>query len=118
MLRRLADWALDNGEIDDARRHLEESLRLSDELGDRISIVFALARLARIEAEAGELRRAGIFWGAVEAEEETGSLGAWFGERARFSEPLLAYEGPEFECGREEGRGLELGEAVRIGLGA
>ena len=72
--------------------------------------------MARIEAEAGELRRAGMFWGAVEAEEETGSLGAWYGERARFSEPLLTYEGPEFERGREEGRRLSLDEAVAAAL--
>ena len=38
-------------------RDLEEALRLSQELGDRISVVFALARFARIEAEAGELER-------------------------------------------------------------
>ena len=116
MLRRLADWALDHGDIGEARRHIEESLGLSHELGDRISVVFALARLARIEAEAGELRRAGMFWGAVEAEEETGSLGAWYGERARFAEPLAAFGGPQFDKGREEGRRLSLDEAVAAAL--
>jgi len=118
MLRRLADWAREHGRLAEARRDLEESLRLSHELGDRISDVFALARLARIEAERGELHRAGMFWGAVEAEEETGYLGAWYGERQRFAEPLAAFAGPEFDAGREEGQRLSLDEAVRLGLEA
>ncbi len=37
MLRRLADWALEHGNVSEADRLLQESLRLSHELGDRIS---------------------------------------------------------------------------------
>ena len=81
MLRRLADWALEQGDLEAATGAVKESLRLSREIGDRISIVFALARLARLAAEGGELVQAGRLWGAVEAEEERGSLGAWDGER-------------------------------------
>ena len=117
MLRRLADWALEHGDPAEARRDLEESLRLSHELGDRISVVFALARFARIEAEAGELERAGLLWGAVEVEEETGSLGAWYGERDRFAVPLLAFAGEAFDRGRDEGRRLSLDEAIERALG-
>jgi len=116
MLRRLADWAVEHGDSAEARRDLEESLRLSHELGDRISVVFALARLARVEAEQGRLEQAGRLWGAVEAEEETGSLGAWYGERDRFSVPLLAFGGEEFDRGLEDGGHLSLDEAVALAL--
>ena len=112
MLRRLADRALEHGDVAEAARAVQESLRLSRELGDRISMVFALARLARIAAEMGEIERAGLLWGAVEAEEEGGALGAWYGERERFAVPVLAHTGPDFERGREQGRKLSLEEAV------
>jgi hypothetical protein len=95
---------------------VQESLRLSQELGDRISVVFALARLARIAAEAGQEERAGLLWGAVEAEEESGALGAWYGERDRFAPAILAHAGPEFERTRAEGRSLSLETAVRAAL--
>jgi predicted ATPase/class 3 adenylate cyclase len=116
MLRRLADRALDRGEPAEARGDLEESLRLSQELGDRISVVFTLARLARIEAEAGDPERAGLLWGAVEAEESAGGLGAWYGERERFAGPLLSHAGEAFDRGRDEGHRLSLDEAVSYAL--
>jgi predicted ATPase len=116
MLRRLADWELDHGNVADAERLLGESLQLSHELGDRISVVFALARLARVATETGQPERAGRLWGAVEAEEEGGALGAWYGERERFAVHVLAQVGPEFERGREEGRRLSLDEAVEEAL--
>ncbi len=112
MLRRLADAALERGDVGDAKRAVQESLRLSHELGDRISIVFALARLARIAAESGQLERAGRLWGAVEAEEEQGALGAWYSQRGRFADRVLAQAGPELERGRDAGRRLSLDEAA------
>jgi hypothetical protein len=116
MLRRLADWALEHGDVAEATALVQESLRLSHELGDRISVVFALARLARIAAERGQDERAGRLWGAVEAEEESGALGAWYGQRERFAPAVLAHAGLEFERGRAEGRLLALETAVREAL--
>jgi hypothetical protein len=75
-------------------------------------MVRGLARLARISAERGELERAGRLWGALEAEEERGPVGAWDVERERYAAPVLAHTGPEFERGREQGRALELDAAV------
>jgi predicted ATPase/class 3 adenylate cyclase len=112
MLRRLADWAADHGNVGEAAALLEESLRLSHELGDRISVVFTLARLARIAGETRQAARAGLLWGAVEAEEERGGLGAWFSQREKFAVPVFAHAGPEFDRGRVEGRKLSLDEAV------
>jgi hypothetical protein len=116
MLRRLADWALEHGDAAEARADLEEALRLSQELGDRISVVFTLARLAGLEAEEGRPERAGILWGAVEAEEEAGRLGAWYGERARFAAPVLAHTGEVFDRGLDKGHRLSLDEAVEYAL--
>jgi predicted ATPase len=116
MLRRLADRALEHEDVAEATALVQESLRLSHELGDRISVVFALARIARIAAETGQGERAGRLWGAVEAEEEGGALGAWYGQRERFAPAVLAQAGPEFERGRAEGRLLSLETAVREAL--
>jgi non-specific serine/threonine protein kinase len=116
MLRRLADWALEQGSAGEAAGLLEESLRLSHELGDRISVVFTLARLARIAGETRQAARAGLLWGAVEAEEERGGLGAWFSQREKFAVPVFAHAGPEFDRGREEGRKLSLDAAVHEAL--
>jgi len=116
MLRRLADWELEHGDLAGARRDCEEALELSNGLGDRISIVFALARLSRIAAESGDLHRAGLLWGAVEAEEDAGGLGAWQGQRERFAEPLRAFACPDFDRGCDEGRRLPLDEAGSLVL--
>ena len=59
MLRRLADWALEHGDPAEARRDLEEALRLSHELGDRISVVFALAGSRASRRRQGELEQRG-----------------------------------------------------------
>jgi predicted ATPase len=116
MLRRLADWALSRDDMSGAASALRESLRLSNELGDRMAVVFALARLARIAVGEGRFVKAGRLWGAVEAAEARGSLGAWHVEREKFAAPVLAYAGGEFDEGRNGGRELSLEEAVEEAL--
>jgi predicted ATPase len=116
MLRRLADWALEREDMSGAVRAVRESLRLSHELGDRMAVVYALARLARIAADEGRLVKAGRLWAAVEAEEARGWLGGWHTEREKFAAPVLAHAGVEFEQGREDGRQLSLEEAVEEAL--
>jgi tetratricopeptide (TPR) repeat protein len=117
MLRRLADWALARDDRRGAAHALQESLRLSSELGDRMAVVYALARLARIAGEEGQPLKAGRLWGAVEAEERRGSLGAWHDEREKFAAPVLTHAGPEFDGGRAEGHQLSLDDAVEDALG-
>jgi tetratricopeptide (TPR) repeat protein len=112
MLRRLADWSIDHGDLVAAAEALHESLSLSREIGDRISVVFALARLARVAAATGDPEQAGRLWGAIEAEERRGGLGAWHDQRSRFEGPVLEEAGPDFERGRAEGRLLSFDEAV------
>ncbi len=87
-------------------------------IGDRQMMVFALARLARIAAETGRPEESGLIWGAIEAEEARSTMGAWAKERERFWEPIRPHEGPEFERGRELGRGLSFAEGIDAALGA
>jgi predicted ATPase len=116
MLRKLVDCKLELGEPSGAEAWARESLQLIHSVGDRQMTVFALARVARIAAESGRKEEAGLLWGAIEAEEERGRMGAWAKERDRLSGPVLDHEGPEFEHGRESGRRLSLDEIVQLTL--
>jgi predicted ATPase len=112
MLRKLADCELELGRPDRAELAVREALQLMAGIGDRQMIVFTIARLARIAAETGRVEEAGLFWGAIEAEEKRAPMGAWAKERNRLGAPVLALSGPEFERGRTEGRLLSLEEVV------
>ncbi len=69
VLRTMVDCTLELGRPQDAEHWLAEALEHSQRLGDRRATMFTLARLARVGAEMGELKRAGLIWGAIEAEE-------------------------------------------------
>jgi predicted ATPase len=117
-LRKLADCMLDLGRPADAEACARESLQLMRPIGDRQMMVFALARLARIAAETGRPERAGLIWGAIEAEEERSVMGAWAKERERFWEPVRIHAGPDFERGIELGRELSFAEGIETALGS
>jgi predicted ATPase len=116
MLRKLVDCLLELGRTSEAEASAQESLRIMDEIGDRQMMVFALARLARIAAETGREERAGLLWGAIEAEEERSRMGAWAKERDRLGAPVLAHSGFEFAREREKGRKMALEDAVGLAL--
>ncbi|HEX5469863.1 MAG TPA: hypothetical protein VFW80_12535 [Gaiellaceae bacterium] len=115
-LRKLVDCLLELDRPDDAAAAARESLMLIHSMHDRQMTVFTLARLARLAAESGFEHRAGVIWGAIEAEEKRGRMGAWAKERDRLGAPVLAHAGPAFERGREEGALLELDEVVELAL--
>jgi hypothetical protein len=117
VLGKLVDRHLEQGDLGAAFAHARAALALASEQEDRLRIVRGLARLARIHAERGALERAGRLWGALEAEEERGPVGAWDVERERYATPVLAHAGREFELGREHGGTLELDAAVAEALG-
>jgi predicted ATPase len=108
----IADLSFEQGRIDVAQEGGREAVRLAAQVGDRQLTVFALALLARIAAESGQVERAGRLWGAIEAEEARGPLGQWEHERAEYASRVLADAGPDFETARGAGRGLLLDEAV------
>ncbi len=64
VLRTMVDCTLELGRPQDAEHWLAEALEHSQRLGDRRATMFTLARLARVGAEMGELKRAGLIWGA------------------------------------------------------
>jgi hypothetical protein len=116
MLGKLADCHRELGQLDESETCAREACAISQELGDRLRIVRGLARLARLAAERHEPERAGRLWGAVEADELRGPIGAWENERERYEQAILRAADPELERGREEGRRLSLEEAVAVAL--
>jgi len=112
MLGKLADCALERGDLEAAAAYVGEAVLLARDLGDRLRVVRGLARMARIAALSGDPAGAGLLWGAVEAEEARGPVGAWENERARFQEAVRAVAGAPFERSREDGRQLSLDAAV------
>ncbi len=111
-----ADVSHELGRTAVANEWAREALRLSQQVGDRQMTMYSLALLARFAAVEGRAGRAGLLWGAVEAEEGRGPVGAWDQLREQYAAPVLAQAGPEFEAARARGRGLALDEAVGTAL--
>ena len=88
MLQCLCEWSLESDRPDEADRFGREALRLAHRIGDRMHGLYLLAHLARGAAEDGRLERAGVLWGALEAEEERGIVGQWEDERELYAAPV------------------------------
>jgi predicted ATPase/class 3 adenylate cyclase len=115
-LGELALSALEGEETEQGERWAADSLRLSRDTGGRQRLVPALAQLAWAAAQRRDIERAGRLWGAVEAEERRGRLGAWEAVRGRYESGLASVAGADFERARETGRSLSLEEAVAWAL--
>jgi hypothetical protein len=79
--------------------------------------VYAIAILARIAAETGDIKQAGLLWAGVELEEQGGPIGQWEDEKDAYAAPVLAHAGTEFDRGLERGRTLTLDEIVAAAVG-
>jgi predicted ATPase/class 3 adenylate cyclase len=112
----MCEWALESGDSAAAERLAREALELARQVGDRLYAVYLLAILARLDAESGRLERAGLLWGAIEAEEKRGPVGQWDAERDAYAGPVLAHGGREFDVGRAAGRALSLDDAIERAL--
>jgi predicted ATPase/class 3 adenylate cyclase len=117
LLSYLALLAVDRGDLDEAERDGDEALRLVRRDESPWGTFLPLTALARAALARGHHRRAGLFWGAVEAENERAPNRAWERRRAERAGPLLGETDPEFIAGVAEGRKLELWDAVAIALG-
>src|SRR6202040_1735804 len=95
-----ADLSHELGRTVVANEQAREALRLSQKIVGRQSTLYALALLARFAVADGRVERAGLLWGAVEAEEGRGPVGAWDRDREEYAGPILAHAGPEFEAAR------------------
>jgi predicted ATPase/class 3 adenylate cyclase len=112
----LAEIAGESGRREEAEHWLRDALAVLLPLRDRQLLVYGLAMLAGFEADRGRTERAGVLWGAVEAEEQRGPIGFWETERAKYERAVFAHDGPELQGGRETGRALSLEEAVERAL--
>jgi predicted ATPase/class 3 adenylate cyclase len=95
-----------------AELRAREALAPLAQVGDRQNLVYAFALLALLATQDGRQARAGRLWGAIEAEEARGPVGAWEQEREQYALPILAATNPAFDAARTEGRVLELTEAI------
>ncbi len=104
------------GRLDEARSRVQQALAISRSMNDRFGVVYELRLLAEIDAATGDLRRAGVLLGATEAEHQRAAVGPWIQGSTKPSH-LVEVDDPQFARGREEGRRLELDDAVGIALG-
>jgi tetratricopeptide (TPR) repeat protein len=116
MLLSAAEVELKLGRVEAGERTAHQALAAAQGLDDRRGVVVALAQLAWVAADRGDVARAGLFWGAIEAEEQRVPQGQWDLYRDEYSQRVLAVEGPEFTRAREEGRRLSLERAAEEAL--
>jgi predicted ATPase len=114
-----AAWSeLARGRLDVAKDLAFRSLVLAVGIGDRQHMVFAGAELAAIAAARGDRERAGLIWGAVEAEATLGRVGQWERDRPEFEELVFAVECPEFAAARVEGNMISIAQAAGLDTAA
>jgi predicted ATPase/class 3 adenylate cyclase len=116
-LDELASLALARGDADEALRDGAEALRLIRQDEDRNRSLWPLTILARAALGQGERRRAGVLWGAVEAESQRAPSRAWERSRAERGGLLLDEVDAEFLAGVKDGRQLDVWDAVAVALG-
>jgi hypothetical protein len=81
-------------------------------------MIYTLADLARIAAEAGDPQRAARLWGILDVVEAQGLIGGWASDREQYALHVLAASTPEQIRAQEEGRRMSLGDAVEYALGS
>ena len=101
-LHELGEVAIEGGNLESAEERLRQALEEAVGIGERQLTIYNLALLSRTAAERGAAERAGVLWGAVEAEEQREPVGQWEGERDEYAAPILANEGPALAQGRGE----------------
>jgi hypothetical protein len=107
----LARVHLEAGNVDEARVEGLRALELARTTGDRLGAAWSLTFFTMLAAQTGDLERAGLLWGALEAEHERKPLGVWVEDRVD-AEATLPLTDPEFVRGRERGRRLSFEEAL------
>jgi predicted ATPase len=117
MLGGLAECHVQLGRLDEAEEVAREGLRLAREIADRQASVYGIVHLAWIARLRGDEWRAGLLWGAVEAEEARAPVGQWETERETYAERVTAGSGDELERGRRKGRDLSFEAAIEEAFG-
>ncbi|HJQ75301.1 MAG TPA: adenylate/guanylate cyclase domain-containing protein [Gaiellaceae bacterium] len=102
------------GDLDGAEREGLVALEMERAQENRLWTLYTLAGLAQVALARGDLERAGLLWGAAEA--EAASLPRWAGERERRGGALVDEEREPFADARERGRALDLWDAAALVL--
>jgi ATP/maltotriose-dependent transcriptional regulator MalT len=111
-----ADLLRELGWPEVAEERARDGLALSWQVVDRRLTVYAIAFLARLAVERGDVERAGRLWGAIEAEESRAPLGNWEHDRDEYAALIVTLGDVGFETGRTGGRVLSLSDAVNEAL--
>jgi predicted ATPase len=111
-----ADLLRELGRPEVAEERARDGLALSWQVVDRRLTVYAIAFLARLAVERGDVERAGRLWGAIEAEESRAPLGNWEHDRDEYAALIVTLGDVGFETGRTGGRVLSLSDAVNEAL--
>jgi hypothetical protein len=114
MLNEVAQLDLAAGRVEEGKATAVKALALAEEMRDRPGRVFSVGLLARVAAESGDSKRAGLLWGAIEDEDAGAPLGGWRRHRQATEERMVELAGPDFESARLEGRELTLDDAVEL----
>ncbi len=102
---------------EEAAESARRALALARELGDRQSSLYCVVVLAWSAALRGDGERAGLLWGAVEAETARAAVGQWETERELYAGRVLVGGQEELDQGRSRGRMLSFESAVEEALG-
>jgi ATP/maltotriose-dependent transcriptional regulator MalT len=100
----------------DAEARALEALELAREIHDTIGTTAALANLARLARDCGDVERAGRLWGAVEASDAARPEIEWAVDRAAWEKDVIAGGGLDFGTARKQGRTLSLDQAAAYAL--
>jgi hypothetical protein len=113
-LSALAEVALADDRISDARGLLHEAVDLASQFGDRIGLSWYLSQLALTLLRESRSAEAGRIWGAAEAAAAFVPGGPWPRDIERLRREVLALADDAFESGQEAGRRLSLAEAAAL----
>jgi predicted ATPase/class 3 adenylate cyclase len=112
---RIGGACLGLGRLEEAAVSTRDALSISSSIRDRRGVVSELFLLAEILVVSGCRNRAGVLFGAAEAENESTPAGPWF-HGPHSPERVLAHADSAFEHGRAEGHELSLEAAVALAL--
>jgi tetratricopeptide (TPR) repeat protein len=108
----LVEWAVAGADFAEAEPLARQALELAHRTGDRQHRVYLFALLARCAMELGRTRDAGMYWAAVELDEQGRPVGQWEDEREEYASPVLDRADDAFSAGRELGHQRTVDELV------
>jgi tetratricopeptide (TPR) repeat protein len=104
------------GELETASQFFTEGVELLRSVSDLVNLPIALASGAALAARWGDPVRAGMLWGAVEAEAERTPRETTTESMRQYEPDLEPVRGDAFENSRKQGRTLSLEDGIAYAL--